>query len=407
VSGPDDRWFERYSDGEFDADVDMLLDGVVVDPRLVPLARLLDDARVVACGPPPAPTLELAAALTGHNVAAEDDLSPGAASAARIGRRYVPLASRAPSGHRSPARLPSRIGAMSWAAKAALSLAVAGAGAVGAGATGVLPESAVNAVRRAIEAVTPFDPPDAGASGHTDQGHHAAPTSGTTDREPVDRALAGPDAVAIEHRPPIDANLADDPRAATRRTSDDRSVAATSTNAPSSREPGVEDEQGLGGPSPVGNHAGAANGNAGGPSPQPPGSGHPAGGSPPGAGGPASSGGAGSPGPAGSLPAGHGRPAGGPPHDSGPPAGAGPPADAGAAAGPPSDGGSPSHAATPRVASHQQSPPLPHQPNRSTGPPAAGPPGGGPAGGAPAAAHDGAAPAAQPSATGPPPAPGL
>jgi hypothetical protein len=403
VSGHD-RWFEKYSDGEFDADVDMLLDGVVVDPRLVPLARLLDDARVVAGGPPPAPTLELAAALTGHDIAAEDDLSPGAASAARIGRRYVRLASRPPSGHRSPARLPSRIGAMSLAAKAALSLAVAGAGAVAAGATGVLPESAVNAVRHAIEAVTPFDPTDAGASGRRDRGDRAAATDGT---EPVDRALSGPDAVVIEHRPPIDADLADDPRAATRRTSDDRSVAATSTNAPSTPEPGVGDPQGLGGPSPVGNHAGAANGNERGPPPQSPGTGHPAGGTPSGAGGPASSGGAGSPGPAGSLPAGHGRPAAGPPPGSGPPAGAGPPADAGppAAAGPPSDGGSPSHAATPRVGSHQQSPPPPDQPNRSAGPPAAGPPGGGPASGA-AAAHGGAAAATQPAATGSPPAPG-
>jgi collagen type III alpha len=373
------------------------------------LARLLDDARVVAGGPPPAPTLELAAALTGHDIAAEEDLSPGAASAARIGRRYVPLASRAPSGHRSPARLPSRIGAMSLAAKAALSLAVAGAGAVAAGATGVLPESAVNAVRHAIEAVTPFDPPDAGASGRPNQGDRGAATDGVADSEPVVRPLSGPDAVVIEHRPTIDADLADDPRAATRRTSDDRSVAATSTNAPSTPEPGVGDPQGLGGPSPVGNHAGAASGSEGGPPPQPPGTGHPAVGSPSGAGGPASSGGAGSPGPAGSLPAGHGqRPAAGPPPDSGPPAGAGPPADAGppATAGPPSDGSSSAHAATPRVASHQQSPPPPDQPNRSAGPPAAGPPGGGPAGGAPAPAHGGAAPAAQQSATGPPPAPG-
>lgn len=398
MSGPGDRRFGMFGDDELDADVDMLLHGVVVDPRLLPLARLVDDVRVVAGSPPPTPTGELAAALAGHTAAADEDLSPGAAGAARIARQYVPTSAQAPSGRRRPARLLSRISAMSLAAKAALGLVLAGAGAVGAGATGVLPDPAVNAIRRTIEAVTPFELPDTGTPGSTDDGEPAALASGTTDRDPVGRATAGDDLAAVADRPPHEAAWADTPGARDWPIPAERSDSADATSAPSTREPDAADARDAGGPPPASGSAGAANGNsnadAGGPQPQSHGSSNSAGG-------PAPGGGSATPDP---VP----PPSHGPEHGSGPPLDAGPPAGSG----PPPDAGSASDPATSSAPSHPQPPPQQGPPNRAAGPPASvtpghepargGPAGGGSGGGAPSSAPGGA----QPPAAGPGPAPG-
>ena len=186
MSASDDRPDEMFGDDELDTDFDMLLDGVAIDPRLVPLTRIVDDVHIVAGGPPPSPTVELAAVLRGDLVA-DEDLSPGAASAARTARRCAPPSPRPASRQRSLARIPSRLAAMSLAAKAALGLAMAGAGAVGAGVAGVLPDPAADVVRRAVEAVTPFELPDAGADVRDDQG---AVTSANAEPDQIDPGTA-------------------------------------------------------------------------------------------------------------------------------------------------------------------------------------------------------------------------
>ena len=53
MSASDDRPDEMFGDDELDTDFDMLLDGVAIDPRLVPLTRIVDDVHIVAGVLPP------------------------------------------------------------------------------------------------------------------------------------------------------------------------------------------------------------------------------------------------------------------------------------------------------------------------------------------------------------------
>jgi hypothetical protein len=204
MSGPGEHSFEHLSrhvgDDPVDADLDMLLDGVAIDPRLVPLVRVVDEARTAAGGPPPSPTPELAAVLTGL-VVADDALSPGAGRAAALARRCAPPAPTTAAMRRGVGRVAGRLRAMGVAAKAAVGLALVGAGTAAAGATGVLPDPAVDAVRHAIEVVTPFELPDAGASGYRD--HHETPAHDTA-------AGAGIDSVATSPGPRGDGDPAGD-----------------------------------------------------------------------------------------------------------------------------------------------------------------------------------------------------
>jgi hypothetical protein len=355
----------------------MLLDGVAIDPRLVPLTRIVDDVHIVAGGPPPSPTVELAAVLRGDLVA---DLSPGAASAARNARRCAPSSPRPASRQRSLARISSRLGAMSLAAKAALGLAVAGAGAVGAGVAGLLPDPAADVVRRAVEAVTPFELPDAGADGRDDRG---AVSSANAVPDQIDPGTANTE-VTIDDAAAPEAGRAGTPSEPAPLRTADRPDDAEPADAPATRDSIADGEHGSEAPL-----ASTTPGLLGG-------GGKPTGGPVPGDGGASSGGGSDSPSQAAGAP-GHAPPGGArPPSAAEPPAGAGPPAGTGAR---------PEPGTTP-APSRQQPPPPQGAPAGAASSPTAESSGSGPAGDAPSSAPDGAPPAAQPPGAGPPPAPG-
>jgi hypothetical protein len=204
MSGANDRPFDTFGTAELDADFDMLVEGIVVNPGLAPLARLVDDVQVAAGGPPPVPSDELVTILAGGGVDA-GDLSPGACRAGRIARRYAPASRPEGAARRPAAGMAGRIGAFGLIAKAGLALAVAGAGAAGAAATGVLPDPAVSLVRRAIDVVTPFDLPDAAAqsAGRDDVGDsqsEAGPLGGEAHGSSERGGIAGP--LSEGERPP-------------------------------------------------------------------------------------------------------------------------------------------------------------------------------------------------------------
>jgi hypothetical protein len=75
MSGPDDRSIEMPIADELDAAIEQVLRGIVVDPVLEPVARVVDLGSASA---PPVPSPELAAILAGRRVP-DHELSPGAA----------------------------------------------------------------------------------------------------------------------------------------------------------------------------------------------------------------------------------------------------------------------------------------------------------------------------------------
>ena len=170
MTSPDDRFLEVLTDSQFDDVIELMLLGIVVEPELEPVARFSDEAgALVAASPPPA-SPELAALLAGEPLA--DDLLPeGARRAAAIARTCLPQrGSRRRSGRGGVvAQTSARVAAMSLAAKTGLGLALAGVGATGAGAAGVVPD-VVDAVRHSIEVVTPFEPPVRASAGAGSEG---------------------------------------------------------------------------------------------------------------------------------------------------------------------------------------------------------------------------------------------
>jgi len=196
MSRQGDRRVGRWRNGELDADFDMLLDGVVVDPRLVRLAGLADDVRAIADGPPPGRSAELTAVLSGRDVHRDEDLTLGAGRATSIARRCLPDAGRARPRRRGDAGLLRRIGAMGMVAKLGIGLGLVGAGAVAAGAGGVLPDPATSAICDAIEAVTPFHLPDSGASDISDADDTGAPPNRTANDDPAEAASTDAESAA-------------------------------------------------------------------------------------------------------------------------------------------------------------------------------------------------------------------
>jgi hypothetical protein len=185
-----------------DRDIEMLTDDE--------LDGLLDLARRASAGPPPAPTTELAGVLAGERIG-DGELTAGAARATQIAERYLPVPGPGrpprpkvrrrrqarewarPGLSPRPAWVSPRLATMSLAAKVSLGLGVAGAGVAGASAAGVLPESAGNIVRRAVEVVTPFELPDP-ADPAALPGEHAGGMLG----DPAAGRLPGPQGAASD-----------------------------------------------------------------------------------------------------------------------------------------------------------------------------------------------------------------
>ena len=187
-----DRFFpEIPSRSELDAAIDRALRGEPVGDDLAPLSQLVDDIRAMLGSPPPQPSAELAELLEGRIADAPAPATrafpePGARRAGQP-RRSRQSARRS---HASPSRL--RIAALGVAGKAALGLVFTTAVAAG-GAAGILPDPAGHLVRRAIEALTPFDLPDEDAARYVPSDHGGGDTD--DDRsgyEPNDAAVAPP-----------------------------------------------------------------------------------------------------------------------------------------------------------------------------------------------------------------------
>jgi translation initiation factor IF-2 len=221
MSGRGDHFVEMITDDELDEAVELLLRrGIVVDPTVEPMARLLADVRAVASGRPSAPSAELGAVLAGKLVA-DHELSPGAVLATRIARQSPPAS---PARHPLPprgrvGRVPARVARMSLAAKTGIGVALAGACAAGAAAGGVLPGPAADIVRHAIEALTPFELPDqaatfgldtdgAAGAGTPDRGH--GPRAGGDDAHPQGDPGPHVDASATGSQPSVTTEGDDD-----------------------------------------------------------------------------------------------------------------------------------------------------------------------------------------------------
>lgn len=155
-----------------DDTIDAFLDGEPVPVQIRHLAEIRSLVDVVGDGPPPPASPVLARVLAG---APDAPTLVGAARPAT--RRRTRLA---------------RVAGVGIAVKLAVGVSAAAAGVMGAGAAGVLPETADKAVRHAIEIVSPieFDDTDPGVrrgddlTGTSDDGprHGAGDGIGTTDR---------------------------------------------------------------------------------------------------------------------------------------------------------------------------------------------------------------------------------
>jgi hypothetical protein len=216
VTGPNDRRPEVYPSDELDASIERLLRGALVGDDVEHLGSVVDDLRALAGGPSPRPSSDLAHLL-----------GDGVVTTRRP--KLVSLGFRPRARHRWQrvgARVTAQVAGLGLATKVGLGLALAGAGAAGAGAAGVIPRSAVDAVRHTIEVVTPFE----FAEGHSTP-------AGTDDQGRRSGADGRPDAETAADNQPASTVHAPDPRARTGESPGD--------NASPTLAPVVQTEQSL------------------------------------------------------------------------------------------------------------------------------------------------------------------
>jgi hypothetical protein len=172
---PDMSRSPTHPDRELDdADVEAILGGGPVDVRLDRLATFTRLVRTALLDVPhPVPSDDLARILRGEGpVAAGAAGAAGAGAGGRVDRR------------RRRGVLVARAAGLGLVAKVVLGASAAAACVTGAGAAGVLPGSANDTVRNAIETVTPveFDHgtrrPDAGAEAGSTDGHRPGDEGG-------------------------------------------------------------------------------------------------------------------------------------------------------------------------------------------------------------------------------------
>ena len=136
-----------------DEAIDALVEGRATDPDLARLATFARQVQLAGEEPPPEPSPELAALLCGELTlppVAVPVATPAPTAAPGLGRR---------GWHRVAAGwawTAGTVAGLGLAAKIGLGTAVAAAGVVGASAAGVLPDPVDDAVRDAVDAVTPF-----------------------------------------------------------------------------------------------------------------------------------------------------------------------------------------------------------------------------------------------------------
>jgi hypothetical protein len=162
----DDRSPDMGSRAHIDAAIERVLRGDAVGDDAAPFAAFIDDMQVMADRPPPPPSPELATVLSGS--VARDPAPASVASLPPRGRSNVPARPTRPSSRRRrTSGMRRRAVALGVGAKAAALVLALVTTAVAGAAAGILPDPATHLLRRAVEAVTPFEMPD-DAAAHPD-----------------------------------------------------------------------------------------------------------------------------------------------------------------------------------------------------------------------------------------------
>jgi hypothetical protein len=169
-----------------------------VDPVYASLVAFARSVRALGDGPAPRASEELVALLE-HGLGATIVSPNGADAWMADPSRSVPA---------TVAGVAGRVAGLGVVAKVALGTAVAAAGVGAAGAAGVLPAAAGEAVRHAIEAVSPID-----FGGHDDDPGATDPAPGSTgtsgDTTGSDEPTIADDTTGADHRP--DPGAVDEP----------------------------------------------------------------------------------------------------------------------------------------------------------------------------------------------------
>ena len=134
--------------------VEAIVRGEPVPAAYAHVAEVAEAVRVLEDAPPPVPSPELAELLAGHGrervPGRASDLVVVGSSGGRRERKRMP-------GIESVAGLGGKVASLGLVAKLGLGTSLAAAGVAGAGVAGVLPAAANDAVRGAVEVVTPVE----------------------------------------------------------------------------------------------------------------------------------------------------------------------------------------------------------------------------------------------------------
>lgn len=188
--------------------IEAIVRGESVHDVHAPLMAFADQVRALGDEPVPVPSHDLAAVLAGRAVPGPDpdpylSVVSAAGPGGRSGRNRMP-------GIETAAAMTTKVAGLSLLAKLGLGTSLAAAGVTGAGAAGVLPTAANDAVRGAIEVVTPvdFETPDetpsygsrvsADATGESD-GEKGV--DGQTIADGAPGAAHRPDSAAVDETP--------------------------------------------------------------------------------------------------------------------------------------------------------------------------------------------------------------
>ncbi|HET6950890.1 MAG TPA: hypothetical protein VFI47_10970 [Acidimicrobiales bacterium] len=170
-----------------DLDIEAIIRGEPVEPDHAPLAAFAQEVRALGDGPAPRASSELAALLdNGLGPRAALRAVPTADVAERAERGVRAAAHRRPPASGRLAVLTGKVAGLGVVAKIGLGATLAAAGVAGAGAAGVLPPAANDAVRGAIEVVSPVEFNHPGTTENPATfGHRVSPdATGAADGQP-------------------------------------------------------------------------------------------------------------------------------------------------------------------------------------------------------------------------------
>jgi hypothetical protein len=189
-----------------DEAAEAIISGEPVGDRFEPLVAFAQHVRATGAGPCPKPSAELTALFEGH---ASAELGPVAhsvttalpASTGRVRRSSATPSAR--QGRRSIAAVAAKVAGLGLLAKIGLGASIGLGGVAAAGATGILPEPASNAVQAAIETISPLELRNNGTEQDRFGDRVSTDATGESDDTP---GVHGPDianeAPGAEHRSP-------------------------------------------------------------------------------------------------------------------------------------------------------------------------------------------------------------